>query len=181
MSESFTGHGRQHFTDADYALWIALRKENGIEGEPDYDHPDVWHSDLLDRIATGGPVFQEAPPKAYSYPWVSLMQDGFSPIGHENPIEVPWSLEGPWSENGALMLLIDQSLWQITEQYDFAGKPAWKVRYRDRLPARVEWRAHYFVHSYLDNQDHELACYGIWLDDGPAPQRLGLGAVPVDR
>lgn len=70
------GHVEVPWTGEDFAVWVELRKAHGDEAEPDW--VDVVHSDLLARIAIGGPVFRDPPPLRYSYPWVSLCRR----VGH---------------------------------------------------------------------------------------------------
>jgi hypothetical protein len=182
-----TGHGSVEFTETDKELWLKFRQENGITDEP--TEADIWHSDLLARIAKGGPVFVTPPPLSYSYPWVNLMLEGWSEsVGFEEPY-IWKSKQSEDPGNGKLMLA--QYPWTIEEEYipehgyskegwERLGKKAWRVNTRG-LTAFVEWggiqRSHALVAGPNRNWEGNAEpmgelCYGIWLEGGPQPQIL---------
>lgn len=57
------------------SIWFYLAKKEGYD-PGDNLRCNIDHSSLLSRLLNNGPVFKKAPPKAYSYPWVELLEHG---------------------------------------------------------------------------------------------------------
>lgn len=121
-----SGHRGMRWTRDHFALWLQLRHAGGIKEGPSW--PDAVHSSLLDRIASGGPVFENAPPLRYSYPWIALCANGWDIAGTD---------DDPPVDSGQT-LTIAQSPWAILGRYEKQARPAWRLGYGP-WTAVVEW------------------------------------------
>jgi hypothetical protein len=101
MSSDYTKH---------LYTWLKIREENGFDFPKDRISLDcdARHSALLDRLFQGKEPLPEPPPKAFSYPWYKLIEDGYA-----YPYEV-------WEPHPTLhpfpALVIDQHPWKIIEK-----------------------------------------------------------------
>ena len=93
--------------------WVRLRIEH--EARASEETKLVWqqlladidHSALLPRLLDGKEALEKAPPRAYSYPWYSLVEDGkveggfevYEEADSEQP-KVIVIAQAPWSEIG---------------------------------------------------------------------------------
>ena len=57
--------------------WVDTARKNGYGGKGWVPtDADIWHSSLLVRLLEGKELLPEPPPKAYSYPWYDLIENG---------------------------------------------------------------------------------------------------------
>ena len=66
--------------------WLQIR-EQFTQAPPIWNLADVQHSSLLNRILSGKTVFNKPPPKAYSYPWYELEEQGWAYIHSDVSID----------------------------------------------------------------------------------------------
>ncbi len=107
----------QHFLWA-IASWMQISEDNGRKITGRFDVM-ASHSSLLRRLLTGGPVFKEAPPTAYSYPWVELLVN-------KRDDNLHGVREEQYGGKGPVYLLINQVCWTILEKL---GPQEWIVTY----------------------------------------------------
>jgi len=81
---------------------------------------DIDHSALLERLLSGREPFPEPPPRAFSYPWYELVEDGRSEALEAQLIEQ----DGGLFPKGTL--IIDQAPWVVLETL---GPDSWIVTY----------------------------------------------------
>lgn len=80
MSTRLTEEERKHLDHALYSFskWLEIREQNGIK--PPSSHQqficDASHSSLLARLFKRIEPLPQPPPKAFSYPWYSLIEKG---------------------------------------------------------------------------------------------------------
>lgn len=108
----------------------------GVEWREEFTTADVDHSSLLRRILEGGPVYEHAPPRAFSYPWIDLLEkrtvegnDVFVHPGELNLNQSRWRIVGEPSPG------VYEAEWA-------AGHP-WRVRVEpmeSKLPDWLSWR-----------------------------------------
>lgn len=72
--------------------------------------PDVHHSALLQRLLSGKEPLPVPPPKSHSYPWYSLIENGYEDL-HEAFVYGPSEIFGKKN-----MMSICQSLWQVVNE-----------------------------------------------------------------
>ncbi len=105
-----------------FLRWLEIREKNG-QGVRDTQQLriDADHSGLLRRLLAGEEPAAEAPPLAYSYPWVELIK-----TGRGDPFEVyeahPEGVIFPRDS-----LIIDQTWWHVLEKL---GDDEWIVTYK---------------------------------------------------
>lgn len=93
--------------------WLQIREENGIGFPPNLPQfcADVDHSSLLKRLLEGTEPLPIAPPRAYSYPWYQLIEDGYG-----YPLEV-WEAPDNFFSTEYQTLIIDQcACWKVLEK-----------------------------------------------------------------
>jgi hypothetical protein len=95
---------------------------------------DADHSALLERLLSGSEPFANPPPTAYSYPWYSLIEDGWAVVGCAT-----WKDQPQEYERYPDTLHFRQSSWQIVARYQANGHPAWRVSHTNGWQATVEW------------------------------------------
>lgn len=116
--------------------WLQIREQYGYEFPQDYCklRIDADHSALLDRLLQGKEPLPEPPPRAFSYPWYELIENGFA-----YPYEV-------WEPTNRLhdypTLVIDQSSqWKIVEKiFDREWICTYNIARYDQPPQFVEGR-----------------------------------------
>lgn len=91
-----------------FSYWLQVRESEGFNFPSSYVQleADIMHSSLLRRIIRGDKIFEEPPPRAFSYPCYELLESG-----QGKPFEVIFDdtfLKFP-------CLIIDQSFWKIIE------------------------------------------------------------------
>lgn len=99
---------------------LEIRQQNGYDFPRDLNHliVSIRKSALFHRLIEGKELLPVPPPRAYSYPWYSLIEDGY---GH--PLEV-WKDEH--NMFGFPAVGIDQSIWKLEEEL---GDKDYIVRY----------------------------------------------------
>lgn len=112
---------KSHDIDCVYR-WLEIRYVNGQDiGDVLGLRIDADHSGLLQRLLKGEEPTAEAPPLAYSYPWVEVIQ-----TGRGDPFEVyeahPEGVVFPKDS-----IVIDQTWWPVLEKL---GDDNWIVTYR---------------------------------------------------
>lgn len=95
------------------ARWLRLREEHGFRYPESADQLVVQmrHSALLDRLLQGKEPLPEPPPKAFSYPWYGLIEQGCDVTDYLWYHE--FSRYG--GRFGTEFLNINQTLWPILE------------------------------------------------------------------
>lgn len=78
---------------------------------------DVDHSALLQRLLNGKPPLPEPPPRSFSYPWYSLIEDG---SGKAEVREI-----SDWLGGDGTILIINQSRWEIVERIGDGYRARW--------------------------------------------------------
>lgn len=101
--------------------WMEIRVENGIPVSMDNLLADIDHSALLGRLLAGKEPFPEPPPRAYSYPNYTLLENG-----RGEPGEVYERDRGFMTDEATPVLFIDQLEWKIVEK---RGPEEWIVSY----------------------------------------------------
>lgn len=75
-----TEEENKYFSQAIKAIekWLEIREKNGIKNPHDGHqlYVDAVHSSLLKRLFMGIEPLPQPPPKAFSYPWYSLIETG---------------------------------------------------------------------------------------------------------
>lgn len=86
-------------------LWQAICDDPlGNITEDDINTADMFHSSLLQRLLEGQPPLPLPPPKAFSYPWYSLIERGEG-----------WCDAMVWQDT---KMVINQGLWDIVKRED---------------------------------------------------------------
>lgn len=98
---------------------LEIREENGYDFPRDLNHLkiSIYKSALFHRMMEGKDPLPVPPPRSYSYPWYSLIEDGYG-----FPYEV-WKEEQMF---GFPAIGIDQSIWKLEEEL---GDKDYIVRY----------------------------------------------------
>ena len=99
---------------------LEIREKNGIEYPKDLNQLKITaiKSALLQRLLEGKEPFEDPPPLSMSYPWYSLIEDGYGS---------PWEAwEADVAFFGAQTIVIDQCPWKLIEQL---GDRDWVVTY----------------------------------------------------
>jgi len=128
-----------------FMRWLEIREANGIMlSNAQQLKIDADHSSLLQRLKEDKEVFPEAPPRAYSYPWYDLIQEG-----RALPFEVH---HGPDLISGPDSLLIDQcGEWRILERL---GEDSFIATYRvTDLKALTKIRSDYALNQAFIRQE----------------------------
>ena len=100
--------------------WLRIREENGYTFPNDFNYftITVRKSALLHRLLEGKEPLPIPPPRTYSYPWYSLIENGYG-----YPYEV-------WKANDNFMNFpavgIDQTIWKLIKEL---GKDDYIVSY----------------------------------------------------
>src|ERR1035437_7474419 len=87
--------------------------------------PDIDHSALLRRLLSGGEALEQAPPRAYSYPWYSLVEEGKA-VGGFEVFFMPEGMGIDADGRNPMMVVIAQSPWVILGGVQDQG---WLVEY----------------------------------------------------
>jgi hypothetical protein len=89
--------------------WLDIREQNGLDfpSSPERMECIIRHSALLQRLLAGKEPLPEAPPRAYSYPWYELLDNGCA-----SPREV-WIPKPGLFESSAI--IVEQERWKIIE------------------------------------------------------------------
>lgn len=133
--------------------WLQIRTENGYDMPRDISHFKITclKSALLHRMLEGKEPFPIPPPRAFSYPWYDLIENG---IAH--PYEV-WAADDEISFvlTDYPALVIDQSPWKILEKLE---EDSWIITYQygpdeDRKFAEDKWHV-YCVGSNIQKTGH---------------------------
>lgn len=105
--------------------WIEIRQVNGQDiGDVIQLRIDADHSGLLSRLLKGEEPTPEAPPLAYSYPWVAVIKNGRAEAYevYEPHPDSAMSAIAPQAS-----IVIDQTFWPLLEKL---GEDDWIVTYR---------------------------------------------------
>lgn len=95
--------------------WLKIREENGISFPTELIQfeIDIRKSALLTRMLGGKDPLPEPPPKAFSYPWYSLIEQG-----EGDPFEVvevdPFEVVEVGKD--LTRILIDQHIWDVIKK-----------------------------------------------------------------
>jgi len=139
--------------------WLQIREENGIafpSGLSQFN-ADIGHSALLNRLMEGKEPLPIAPPRAYSYPWYHLIEDGYG-----YPYEV-WEAPKEFStEYNAL--IIEQCLcWKVLEKI---SDNEWIVTYSYQNRKETKWhpdRWHvYQIGSRIPQHPDQRSSNKLW-------------------
>lgn len=89
------------FTQNCFRIWSLF------SGKSELTIADIYHSALLKRLMLNEPIFKHRPPRAMSYPWYSLLDNGI-----ENAAEVCIHIRDAAAKSlGKDVININQSLW----------------------------------------------------------------------
>lgn len=97
--------------------WLKIREQEGRSFPQDVQAfvLELDHSALLQRLVSGKQPLPTAPPLSFAYPWYDLIEDGKA-----EPVEV-WVGDKIANErHNARIIVINQSIWKIIEQFDEA-------------------------------------------------------------
>ena len=86
--------------------WLEVRAAHGYADEHPVTPAEASHSALLARLLSGKEPLPSPPPLSYSYPWYSLIEDGYGVCAE--PFEVPETTT----------VLISGSPWQLVARQD---------------------------------------------------------------
>lgn len=112
--------------------WLSIRAEHGYEFPDNYYQfgADIGHSALLRRLLDGKEPLPDPPPRSFSYPWYSLIEDG-----EGFPMEVWEGHPKLFSDYPALV--IDQcGCWKILEKI---SDTEWIATYSYGKGDKVMW------------------------------------------
>lgn len=111
--------------------WLNIRAQHGYEFSRDQYQffADIDHSALLRRLLEGKEPLPEPPPRSFSYPWYSVIEDG-----EGSPIEVWESPPKLFRDYPAL--IIDQFDWKILEKI---SDTEWIATYAYGRGDKVKW------------------------------------------
>jgi hypothetical protein len=117
---------------AAFKLWVQTAREEGYEPIKMWGNfeNEVDHSALLNRLLLGNDPLEQAPPKAFSYPWYELHETEYA----EN-CEV-WVPQGEYWKSDDIV--INQSHWKIVEKI---SDEEYIVRWKDGYPNYRAWRS----------------------------------------
>lgn len=146
--------------------WIDIREKVG-QGYPRSASGlrcDLDHSALFQRLLADEKVLPEPPPRAYSYPWYSLLEGG---IGY--PHEVWFPSKKGISHWGANTVVIEQNAdWKIVETIsEEADLEEWIVSYEVpdvEFAAKLAREAHSSVDTWVEAQKANAKNKaGVWV------------------
>lgn len=106
--------------------WLQIADREGYEVPTDPIGFRIYSqkSSLLNRLLAGKNPFPERPPKSYSYPWYSLLEDGeargYMDVHREGLLQNELFADGP------TRIAVNQSLWHIIE---VVGENHYRVAY----------------------------------------------------
>lgn len=97
---------------------------------------DIDHSSLLQRLLDGKEPLPEPPPRAHSYPWYELVEQGAG-----------WAREVWWSDALKMLVVAQSPQWELVEAVD---ANTYRARYRPDGPIYRITRGALPVTSLLD-------------------------------
>ena len=106
-----------------FIKWLTIREIHGKTMPSDITslQLDAYKSSLLERMLSGQEPLEVPPPVSFSYPWYSLIEDGYA-----NPLEVTKPTGSIADAFKTPILLINQSIWRIVREI---GEDEWEVTY----------------------------------------------------
>jgi hypothetical protein len=130
MSESFTP---EEYKIAEMVVeYIRICRESGAaerhwqggtNGLP--SKADIWHSALLNRLKSGKRIFKVPPPKAHSYPWYDIIDEGAWYFHSDYETDMYYYP----AEEDEPTYVIRQSRWKILDRdpltISWTGKDRW--------------------------------------------------------
>lgn len=106
-----------------FIKWLSICEKHGKQMPQDVTGLKInaYKSSLLERMLSGQEPFDIPPPISFSYPWYTLIDDGYA-----YPLEVTKPTGIFVKAFKTPVLLINQSIWRIVEEL---SEDSWKVTY----------------------------------------------------
>jgi hypothetical protein len=135
---------------------LEIRQENGMDFPNDLNHLKITirKSALFHRMMEGKEPLPEPPPRAFSYPWYEIIEDGYG-----YPHEVWEATEKAFVDFPAIG--IDQSIWKLIEKL---GDNDYIVSYlygKDQKVSESKWHVYPIASRVPQNPKYPSSNY-LW-------------------